>query len=92
MKWINTHMASGMMARAADSNRKRTNHKLHASAEEPVQRYCIAGTRDSYFRPHRHPHNGKLATAAAFAPWAPEEESDDARPYVQQLKELTSHG
>ena len=61
MKWIDTHMVSDMMARSAESNRKRTNHNLHESAEDPVQRYCIAATRDSYFRPQRHPHNWELA-------------------------------
>lgn len=155
MKWIDTHMVSDMMARSAESNRKRTNYNLHESAEDPIQRYCIAATRDSYFRPHRHPHNWELAivfrgqfqfvvfdtdgrmteshtvgahtekngfeieanrwhcwipltdegvffevkpgpydpaTAAEFAPWAPEEGTDEARRYVQQLKELASHG
>jgi len=155
VKWIDTHMVSDMMARSAESDRKRTNHNLHESAEDPIQRYCIAATRDSYFRPHRHPHNWELAivfrgqfqfvvfdtdgrmteshtvgahsgkngfeieanrwhcwipltdegvffevkpgpydpaTAAEFAPWAPEEGTDEARLYVQQLKELASHG
>lgn len=41
------------MARAAGSDRKRTNHNFHESAEDPVQRYCIAATKESYFRPHR---------------------------------------
>ena len=155
MKWIDDHLVSEMMVRAAGSDRKRTNHNLHASAEDPVQRYCIAATKDSYFRPHRHPHNWELAivfrgqfefvvfdenghvtdshtvgantekngfeieanrwhcwipltdkgvffevkpgpydpvTAAECAPWAPEEGTDEAKQYVQQLKELTSHG
>ena len=59
MKWIDHHLVTEMMERAAASPRKRTNHNLHESAGDPVQRYCIAATRDSYFRPHRHPSPSK---------------------------------
>ena len=61
MKWIDNHLASEMMARAAGSDRKRTNYNLHESAEDLVQRYCIAATKESYFRPHRHPGNWEVA-------------------------------
>ncbi len=149
MKWIDNHLVSEMMERAVDSDRKRTNHNLHESAEDPVQRYCIAATRDSYFRPHRHPGNWEVAivfrgqfefivfdddgniiechtvgpntgkngfeieanrwhcwlpltdegvffevkqgpydpaNAAEFAPWAPEEGTEQVRDYVEQLR------
>jgi cupin fold WbuC family metalloprotein len=154
MKWIDNHMVSEMMARAVDSDRKRTNHNLHESAEDPVQRYCIAATKDSYFRPHRHPENWEVAivfrgrfefivfddeghmveshtvgpntgkngfeieanrwhcwlplsdegvffevkpgpyhpaTAAEFAPWAPEEGTSETKAYAKELSELTGH-
>ena len=61
MKWIDHHLVTEMMERAAASPRKRTNHNLHESADDPVQRYCIAATRESYFRPHRHPSNWEVA-------------------------------
>ena len=155
MKWIDNHLVSEMMAVAASSERKRTNHNLHESSEDPVQRYCIAATKDSYFRPHRHPANWELAivvrgrfefivfddegtvieshtvgpntgkngfeieanrwhcwlpltdegvffevkpgpynpaTAAEFAPWAPEEGAPEATSYINRLLELTARG
>lgn len=61
MKWIDNHLVSEMAERAGESDRKRTNHNLHESAEDPVQRYCIAATKESYFRPHRHPGNWEVA-------------------------------
>jgi len=61
MKWIDNHLVSEMMARAAGSDRKRTNHNLHETGEDPIQRYCIAATKTSYFRPHRHPNNWEVA-------------------------------
>ena len=61
MKWIDHHLVAEMMERAAASPRKRTNHNLHEAADDPVQRYCIAATRESYFRPHRHPANWEVA-------------------------------
>ncbi|MEE9367473.1 MAG: WbuC family cupin fold metalloprotein [Pontiella sp.] len=61
MKWIDNKLVSEMMDRAHTSARKRTNHNLHETAEDPVQRYCIAATKESYFRPHRHPHNWEVA-------------------------------
>ncbi len=61
MKLIDNQLVTGMMERAISSDRKRTNHNLHASGEDAIQRYCIAATKDSYFRPHRHPDNWELA-------------------------------
>ena len=61
MKLIDNNTVSEMMDRALSSDRKRTNHNLHESAEDPIQRYCIAATKESYFRPHRHPNNWELA-------------------------------
>ena len=155
MKLIDNTLVIEMMARAAASDRKRTNHNFHESADDVAQRYCIAATKDSYFRPHRHPTNWELAivfrgefevivfddegnveerhlvgpntatagfeieanrwhgwlpleeqgvffevkqgpydpaTAAEFAPWAPEDGTPEAAAFVQTLKELTRHG
>lgn len=61
MKLIDNHLVSEMIERAICSDRKRTNHNLHETAEDAIQRYCIAATKDSYFRPHRHPTNWELA-------------------------------
>jgi cupin fold WbuC family metalloprotein len=154
MKLIDNHVVSEMMDRALSSDRKRTNFNLHESAEDTIQRYCIAATKESYFRPHRHPGNWELAivirgrfefvvfdedgtvaethtvgshtgkngfeieanrwhcwipltdegvffevkpgpydpaTAAEFAPWAPEEGSTEAETFVQKLKEQAGH-
>jgi cupin fold WbuC family metalloprotein len=55
MKLIPTAMLDELATKAAASPRLRTNHNLHESASDPVQRYFIVATRDSYFRPHRHP-------------------------------------
>ncbi len=61
MKWIDNPLIAEMMERARTSDRKRTNHNLHETSEDPVQRYCIAATKESYFRPHRHPQNWEVA-------------------------------
>jgi hypothetical protein len=38
MKLIDNHLVSEMMARAISGERKRTNHNLHPSAEDAIQR------------------------------------------------------
>jgi cupin fold WbuC family metalloprotein len=54
MKLITADLLNGMIAEAGRRPRRRTNHNIHASAADPVQRYLIAARKDAYFRPHRH--------------------------------------
>lgn len=61
MKLLPTSLLDELAARAAASPRLRTHHNLHESAADPVQRYFIVATRDSYFRPHRHPTKSETA-------------------------------
>ena len=61
MKLLPTTLLDELAAKAAASPRLRTNHNLHTSADDPVQRYFIVAARDSYFRPHRHPTKSETA-------------------------------
>lgn len=61
MKRITTDLLNDMIAEAGRTPRRRTNHNIHETPKDPVQRYFIAALKDSYFRPHRHP------VAAEFA-------------------------
>jgi cupin fold WbuC family metalloprotein len=47
-------MLDELAAKAAASPRLRTNHNVHESPGDVLQRYFIVALRDSYFRPHRH--------------------------------------
>ena len=61
MKLITSHLFNELLARAGATTRKRTNHNIHESAADPVQRLFIASRLGSYFRPHRHPGKGEFA-------------------------------
>ena len=61
MKLINKELIDQTLRKAAASDRLRTNFNLHDSPDDSVQRYLIATTKDSYFRPHRHPMNAEVA-------------------------------
>jgi cupin fold WbuC family metalloprotein len=54
MKQINSKILDDLSAQAASVARKRANHNLHQSLEDPVQRLCIAIEPGTYIRPHRH--------------------------------------
>jgi cupin fold WbuC family metalloprotein len=61
VKLINRELIDQTLEKAAASERRRTNFNLHNSPDDSVQRYLIATTRDSYFRPHRHPLCAEVA-------------------------------
>lgn len=61
MKLLSRALLDELAAKAAASPRARAHHNLHASADEPVQRYLVTANRDSYFRPHRHAARAELA-------------------------------
>jgi len=54
MKQIDNKLLQRLHAEAAASARGRTNHNLHPSLEDPVQRFLNAIEPGSYVRPHRH--------------------------------------
>ncbi|MCC7460848.1 MAG: WbuC family cupin fold metalloprotein [Gammaproteobacteria bacterium] len=54
MKILTQALLDELVARAAAAPRGRAHHNIHASAEDPLQRFCVAAQRHSYFRPHRH--------------------------------------
>ena len=47
-------MLDELAAKAAASPRLRAHHNVHEAATDPVQRFFVVATHDSYFRPHRH--------------------------------------
>jgi cupin fold WbuC family metalloprotein len=61
MKLITADTIEGLIDRASASERRRANHNVHESAEDPVQRLFVAAERDSYFRPHRHDGKSEFA-------------------------------
>ena len=61
MKLLNKELIDQTLKKAASSDRLRTNFNLHDSPDDSVQRYLIATTKQSYFRPHRHPLNAEVA-------------------------------
>jgi len=48
--------------KAAASPRARAHYNIHASADDPVQRFLVVATVQAYFRPHRHRTKSELAT------------------------------
>jgi cupin fold WbuC family metalloprotein len=50
-----------LITKAAGLDRKRANLNIHEDPSDPVQRLFIATHKDSYFRPHRHPHIWEFA-------------------------------
>lgn len=62
MKLISTALLDELAAKAAASPRRRAHHNLHASADDPLQRFVIVALRGSYVRPHRHSTKSELVT------------------------------
>lgn len=61
MKLISRALLDELAARAAQSPRARAHHTIHATPEDPVQRFLVFARHDSYFRPHRHAARSELA-------------------------------
>jgi cupin fold WbuC family metalloprotein len=61
MRLVTQALLDELAAAAAASPRLRTHYNLHASNADPVQRYLVVASRDSYFRPHRHHTRAELA-------------------------------
>jgi cupin fold WbuC family metalloprotein len=61
LKLVPQALLDELAARAAASPRARAHHNIHATAADPVQRFLVVATRDSYFRPHRHASRAELA-------------------------------
>lgn len=60
MKLFTDALLDQLAARAAASPRGRTNHNIHTSADDLVQRFIIVADVRSYFRPHRHRSQAEL--------------------------------
>jgi cupin fold WbuC family metalloprotein len=54
MKLITQETIDGLILRATEGRRRRSNYNLHPVPEDPVQRLLVAAKIDSYFRPHKH--------------------------------------
>jgi cupin fold WbuC family metalloprotein len=61
MKIFSRSLLDELAAKATASPRKRANHNIHASGDDPVQRFFVAADRQTYFRPHRHLTRSELA-------------------------------
>jgi len=61
VKLFSDALLDDLAAKASASPRSRANHNVHASAEDPVQRFFVVANRQSYFRPHRHRTKSELA-------------------------------
>jgi cupin fold WbuC family metalloprotein len=61
MKLFSNSLLDELAAKAAASPRGRANYNVHASPDDPVQRFFIVANRQSYFRPHRHRTKAELA-------------------------------
>lgn len=61
MKLLPRSLLDELAARAAAAPRGRAHHNMHASPDDPVQRFIVVAQRDSYFRPHRHVARAELA-------------------------------
>jgi cupin fold WbuC family metalloprotein len=54
MKIVTAEAIAALVARAADSPRKRMNLNLHPELSDPIGRFVNAGLARTYVRPHRH--------------------------------------
>ena len=61
MKLLSRSLLEELASRAAGNPRARAHHNIHASPEDPVQRFLVVARPESYFRPHRHASRSELA-------------------------------
>ena len=61
MKLLSRTLLDELAAKAAASPRARAHHNIHATPADPVQRFVVVASGDSYFRPHRHRTRSELA-------------------------------
>jgi cupin fold WbuC family metalloprotein len=61
MKLLSRALLDELARRAAGSPRGRAHHNIHATPDDPVQRFLVVARPDSYFRPHRHTTRSELA-------------------------------
>lgn len=66
MKAITAEALAALSTQAAGRARLRANWDIHASATDPVQRFCNAIEPGSYIRPHRHGEAGKWELSIAL--------------------------
>jgi cupin fold WbuC family metalloprotein len=95
LKTVTAATIDELVARAAASQRRRTNHNLHETLSDPVSRFLNVGTAGTYVRPHRHAGGrwelfvvlrGRLDIVTFTADGAVEERlamSPDERPVVE---------
>ncbi len=65
MHWLDDAMLDALIARAAQSPRRRQHHNLHSSYTDPCQRLLNALWHDSYIAPHCHALDPKEETLVA---------------------------
>ena len=61
MKILARSLLDELTAQAAASPRARAHHNIHATPQDPVQRFIVVALPESYFRPHRHATRSELA-------------------------------
>jgi cupin fold WbuC family metalloprotein len=61
MKLLSRTLLDELAANAAASPRARAHYNIHATPADPVQRFVVVASGDSYFRPHRHATRSELA-------------------------------
>jgi len=54
LKLITSDMIDELIEQAGVAIRQRTNHNVHESLSDPVQRLFVVSRLRAYFRPHRH--------------------------------------
>lgn len=66
VKLIHQRMFSGLLAKAEESPRRRTNYNFHKAMEENPHRFLNVMLRGTYIAPHRHLHPAKSESFVAL--------------------------